>query len=72
VTSKIKGGCNIGHGLSAAVRPDKPCPQLQPSLIKNRILQLKVLQNAFKIKKTRLEKFFKVIDKNKYTIKKGV
>ena len=37
---QIKEGCNWGHGLSAAIKilmaaewADKPCPQLQPSLI---------------------------------------
>ena len=34
-------------------------------------LDFKVLQNAFKIKKTRLELFLKVINKNYYTIKTG-
>ena len=30
-----KEGCNWGHGLSAAIKraADKPCPQLQPSLV---------------------------------------
>ena len=36
------------------------------------ILEFKELQNAFEIKKQGLEFFFKVRNKNKYTIKKGV
>ena len=35
------------------------------------ILEFKVLPNVFKIKKSRLKMFFKVMNQNQYTIKKG-
>ena len=46
-----------------------PCSWHQKSI--SPILEFKVLQSAFKIKKQGIKHFFKVIIKNEYTIKKG-